>query len=578
MTEQSKNKVQFDQSIEAEDVSSWYYGNYYWKDFQYLNSVRSRDNETRQVKTDHLETKKGTIANFWAREVLRGLKQFFYGGSLHGVKYIFEPTFSNRERITWIIIVVISLAFCAINIIRLFSKYTSTPFVNVIDSLPTPIWAVPFPTVVICPHLRVKSSFVNVSGLKPLEEFFASNICPRVLPTRLAERLTPKENILLQNFLNAGSLKCSDVVKRCNWPAKPDTTSATIDCCKEFFRPIFTDYGLCYAFNSLPLSGMTKDMLVWHKSFSTVPNESALSWNLDGGYPVNYPSDPNIYPYRVMLAGEAFGLDVELFLNKSEHQFACDGNSLGFTVLIRSPTNHAYTSTVLRIPMDKMTTVEVSPITYKTDVGLRVLDPERRQCYFQNERKLEYFQFYTETNCKMDIFIRESVLQCNCSLFNWPRKALEDPICSTIADYECIDKVKGIVTKQQIFAYYDDCEEGKVSHSSSNSCHPSCNDVIYYSQVFYSDLVKEPGDPSPTWGDPQRGELTQLNVHFYEDMFLGQHRHAQYDDYYFVGAIGGLLSLFLGFSIISVAELVYFVILRPVYVVFIDVIKDFNCE
>ena len=32
-----------------------------------------------------------------------------------------------------------------------------------------------------------------------------------------------------------------------------------------------------------------------------------------------------------------------------------------------------------------------------------------------------------------------------------------------------------------------------------------------------------------------RGEVTQINVHFYDDMFLGQHRHAQYDDYYFIG-------------------------------------------
>lgn len=33
-----------------------------------------------------------------------------------------------------------------------------------------------------------------------------------------------------------------------------------------------------------------------------------------------------------MASGEANGLSVELFLNDSEHQLDCEGNSLGFTV------------------------------------------------------------------------------------------------------------------------------------------------------------------------------------------------------------------------------------------------------
>lgn len=42
------------------------------------------------------------------------------------------------------------------------------------------------------------------------------------------------------------------------------------------------------------------------------------------------------------------------------------------------------------------------------------------------------------------------------------------------------------------------------------------------------------------------------------------------------GAIGGLFSLFLGFSIISLAEIVYFVLLKPVYVAFIDTFYKAN--
>ncbi|KAL4713438.1 hypothetical protein ACJJTC_010423 [Scirpophaga incertulas] len=538
-----------------------YYGNQYRNsDFSYLSHNKFENGKANVID------KEMSVFNVWLKEVICGLKQFFYGGSLHGVKYIFEPTFSSKERMTWILIVVVSLAFCAVNIIKLFCKWTSTPFVNVIDSLPTPIWAVPFPTVVLCPHLHVKLSYANVSELGRLEDFFASLVCPRMLYMNktLKDRLNPREIDELQEFVLNGALSCSDIIKSCNWPGTHDTRWVTNECCQKYFKPIFTDYGLCYAFNSLPLNGMTNDTFSWQQSFDRYSSQSALQWGLDEGYPKVFPPNLTIKPFRVMVSGEDYGLNVELYLNKSEHQHDCDGNSLGFTVLIKSPSNHVYTSTVLRLPMGRMTTIEVSPITYKTDAALRSLTPGQRQCFFQNERQLEYYQFYTGSNCKHDLFVRESKALCNCTLYNWPRKSASEPICSTTNDFRCIDNVKGKVEEQQVYAYYAECEEGAV-YGETTSCHPSCNDVIYDSKVFYSDLTKEPGDPSPVWGYPQKGEVTQINIHFYEDLFLGQHRHAQYDDYYFAGAIGGLLSLFLGFSIISVAELVYFVVLRPIH-------------
>ncbi|XP_049878467.1 pickpocket protein 28-like [Pectinophora gossypiella] len=338
------------------------------------------------------------------------------------------------------------------------------------------------------------------------------------------------------------------------------------ECCDSYFKPLFTNYGLCFSFNGLPLNGMTNVTIPWQKSFTDVTPGSS-EWSLDAGYPKVFPPPSNTLPYRVMGSGETNGLGLELYLNKSEHQFACDGNSMGFNVLLDSPTDHFYSSTLLRLPMGRMTTVELSPITYKTDSTLRSLNPDRRQCFFQNERKLVYYEFYTDSNCKHDLLIREAVRTCNCVHFNWPRTHVAEPICSTESEFQCIDDVKANVEKMLMYAYFDDSEEHRRPKSVSTSCHPSCNDILYSSQVFYSDLIKEPGDASPEWGSHESGDVTRVNVHFYDDMFLGQHRHMQYDDYYFVGAIGGLLSLFLGFSIISVAELLYFVVLRPLHLV-----------
>ncbi|XP_026318129.1 pickpocket protein 28-like [Hyposmocoma kahamanoa] len=569
-----KDKVYEINMKDIENVAnSLYVRDYYLKDFKYLSPdvINMKTNKVfTKVETDGFCKKVDCrhIIRKWFNEVMEGWKQFLYEGSLHGVKYIFEPTFSRKERVTWIIIVVISIFICTGVIIQLFSKSSSTPFVNVIDSLPTPIWAVPFPSVVICPHLHVQLSYKNVTELEDLQKFFASRICPQMMRDSIVKegRLSSDEIHMLQDFIVKASPKCKDVVKLCHWRSIDQHTHwKSEECCDTFFKSIFTNYGLCFTFNSLPLNGMSNETIHWQQSFSPNVTPAKIKWNLDDGYPKVFPPDQTTLPFRVMASGETNGLGLDLFLNTSEHQFACDGSSIGFNVIIRSPTDHVYTSTVLRLPMERMTTIEVNPITYKTDANLRQLSPDRRQCFFQNERKLFYYEFYTDSNCKFDLLLREAVKVCKCVLYNWPRKFVSDPVCSTAVDFNCINSVKAKVEEQLIYAYYDDSEEQRKPKSTSTSCHPSCNDFMYSSQVFYSDLIKEPGNEAPEWGRPKPGEVTRMNVHFYEDMFLGQHRHAQYDDYYFIGAIGGLLSLFLGFSIISVAELLYFVVLRPVH-------------
>ncbi|KPI98186.1 hypothetical protein RR46_09402 [Papilio xuthus] len=566
-----KINISHDISSASSDIESLrsleYMGNYYLKDYEYLRPKVIDRGKAGNIVASLERNKVGNcklFARLWLREVLKGLKQFLYEGSLHGVKYIFEPTFSFKERMIWVVIVVISIAICAVNIFQLFSKWHSTPFVNVIDSLPSPIWAVPFPMVVVCPQLHLQRSYVNVSAIDKLSlnHFFASLVCPQMSHTKQApsQRMTPEDNILMQKFIVEGSPKCTDIIKSCYWRPTQELEWLEKECCEKMFKPIFTDYGLCFAFNSLPLNAMNNDTQYWHKTFDKNVTQQALNWSLDGGYPKVFPPDPTTIPLRVMASGEINGLGVELYLNSSEHQFECDGNNLGYNVLISSPTDHVYVSTVLRLPMNKMTTIEVSPTTYKTDNALRGLAPYIRQCFFQDEKKLNYFEFYTDSNCKHDFWMR---------LYIW------ETICSTKLDFRCIEEVRAKVEEQLTYAYYEDSQEDRKAQTEFASCHPACNDILYSSQVFYSDLMSVPRISKANF-QFKEGEVTRINVHFYDDIFLGQHRHTQYDDYYFAGAIGGLLSLFLGFSIISVAELVYFALLKPVHTALKEIFKTFE--
>ena len=84
--------------------------------------------------------------------------------------------------------------------------------------------------------------------------------------------------------------------------------------------------------NSTPYYHRHNDTLAWHKTFDVDAKPAALQWGLDIGYPKVFPPDLKMKPLRVMASGEANGLGVELFLNNTEHQYACEGKSLGFTV------------------------------------------------------------------------------------------------------------------------------------------------------------------------------------------------------------------------------------------------------
>lgn len=67
-----------------------YYRDFYPKDFKYIGpEVLEASKKSKIMK--FLPKDEKSMVQKWLAEVLRGLKQFFYGGSLHGVKLVSIP-------------------------------------------------------------------------------------------------------------------------------------------------------------------------------------------------------------------------------------------------------------------------------------------------------------------------------------------------------------------------------------------------------------------------------------------------------------------------------------------------------
>lgn len=78
-----------------------------------------------------------------------------------------------------------------------------------------------------------------------------------------------------------------------------------------------------------------------------------------------------------------------------------------------------------RVPLDSEIVLSVKANMMTTSSSLYNYSPNKRQCFFPNERYLQYFKIYTQINCQLECLTNFTLNQCKCSKFNMPRKFLQ---------------------------------------------------------------------------------------------------------------------------------------------------------
>jgi acid-sensing ion channel, other len=87
----------------------------------------------------------------------------------------------------------------------------------------------------------------------------------------------------------------------------------------------------------------------------------------------------------------------------------------------------------------------------------------------------------------------------------------------------------------------------------SCDCLPECNSIEYEFEVREAKLLQE----------NETDQLTaSVSVYFGDDEYIAYRRYASYGTVTFLSNIGGLLGLFLGMSMLSIIETIYFFTLR----------------
>lgn len=88
-----KNSIPNNLSVEENLASTIYFRDYYLKDFKYISPDLVNLNKNKIINKDVekpviSDESPGSMLELWIVEVMKGLKQFFYQGSLHGVKLV----------------------------------------------------------------------------------------------------------------------------------------------------------------------------------------------------------------------------------------------------------------------------------------------------------------------------------------------------------------------------------------------------------------------------------------------------------------------------------------------------------
>lgn len=340
--------------------------------------------------------------------------------------------------------------------------------------------------------------------------------------------------------------KVKDVLENCSW-RRYDRN------CTDLFDEVLTDDGICFSFNLQNASELYKEDLMNEHYHLTRHNKPSYYWN--NTFPPNTTAktinESDIYPRRVLTGSE--GLRFQLLLPQNDIDYKCSGPVQSFKIQLHSaddiPQMHR---NFYRIPMKHDIIMSVHPNIMNCTEKLLTYKDHERQCQ-KASYQIHFFKKYTQRNCQLSEISRRQHDTCGCVEYGVPRYK-NQKICRSNNDAECINHVEGDTVS-------DILNGTKVSYN----CMPACSSISYDAEISMSkfedrqDDVLDPGIRSNVMKNIDKSRVL---ITFKDEQFFASRRAEMYSWVDFIASAGGILGLFMGFSILSIVEIVYFSTLR----------------
>ncbi|XP_069695435.1 pickpocket protein 28-like isoform X2 [Periplaneta americana] len=511
-------------------------------------SITKKDDFVMDIEDD----KKILKTNGFLHIIKTNSMEFCRSTSLHGLQYVGEEHRTITERLFWLLSFFISLIAVTYFIVQVWIKWNTNPVLVTFSEVATPVWEIPFPAITICPEVKVKSTVFSFSDAyykenktdeekKKLEQ--SKIVCNNVYTIFDFEGrdVATDEDL---DFIDEVALKLDEMCSRSTWGGIESD-------CDELFTTVLTDDGLCFSFNILASEELFRNGTVQRNQKHLNHNET-LDWDLETGYrDINAKTT---FPRRALTSGARSGLSMFLLIMDIEQDPICSFPIDGVKVLLHNPTDYPIVvEQHFRVPLDRDVVVGIKPRVMTTSESLRSYEPERRRCYFSSERQLRHFSIYTQQNCEMECLTNYTVSECGCAAYYMPR-GQGTSICGA-GKRECIQFAADSFTTDD--DGLDTC-----------NCIPACTEITYDVETSQATFKWEESMKASMKGEglnftmSESLKLSKVAFYYKDSQFVSSRRGELFGPLEFLASCGGLMGLYLGFSFLSLVEIIYFFTVR----------------
>lgn len=477
--------------------------------------------------------------------------------TVHGVRYLGERRRHWSERIWWIVTVSVSVFLCFVFIFQAWWRWQSSPVIITFADEATPISSIPFPTLTICNDLMVNTTVLNYTqffdklnssdymnanlSLETIRKMHSmTNFCYGA-PQYLHEYMQYKNFTADRNILPYLREVTPNITAIVNSGYCALATSTRRLPCKHILTPILTDAGYCYTFNQMSSNDIYNTSVL----ADDFPKNDGLNTTVEQMKNFLGESE-NInltYPYRVGISGKGVDIRFNISVNDTEKDLFCSSVIEGFKIQIHSGGDvPRMRERYYHIPFDHDVRILVRPNLMTMSPSLiKNYNQRERKCIDKNEHNLTFFQQYTQRNCLLEVLAIKMADTCKCVQFWMPRVNKTD-ICYSYANFQCIQFVQNDIYLE----------------NTTNRCLPVCDSVTYDAEISVSKMRVDALRRFVTKGN----RIVRVTVSFKDQQYFASQRSEVYDTMDFIASVGGILSLFMGISLLSFVEIIYFATLR----------------
>lgn len=323
--------------------------------------------------------------------------------------------------------------------------------------------------------------------------------------------------------------QCSDMLLKCFFNGQQQN-------CSEIFSFEKTQDGYCCTFNYLRQDD---------EDFENVPLKVMPVKDLGIERGLTVVMEPYLDDYFYSFL-PIIGWKVTMF-NPTDYP---DNISGGVTEVLVSPLLESY--------------LEIEAVSFYSTNQTKSYPIPKRKCIFPNELRTRYGA-YSYSDCLVDCREQQIWNDCKCIPFYFSTKTKgssrhERRTC-TLNDVSCLhDHRSKWLT---VFPHDDDALNSTVDKSKSlhcGNCYPTCHDITYALHSSFS-RMKRGFYKTRLLKNVEVVDQSIIHVYFSKYGSVRLKQDIAYTWYELLSDIGGICGVFIGFSLISVVELVYFIAL-----------------